>query len=710
MTRPELPDDEDEIDFSDIYDRFRVPEPTGFDSVIVVDNAPIVDTSKKEKLIAVIKKIFKNIGPIKETNMPMGDDGKSKGYIFMEFETAEQANMAVKVGDGHRLDAAHNLKVNKFDDIEAYANVPDVYEPPVIEPFKEKPHARSWLLDERARDQLVIMKGDDVSVYWNNKSEKPDLVYQRPNWSDMYVTWSPKGTYLTTFHKQGVVLWGGPGFEKIVRFAHPNVKLIDYSPDEKMLVSWSNEGFVVANGDTHHAIFWDIQSGRQLRSFPVDPNTMRTAEAKSVPGTSIKIDWPIFKWSHDSKYFARMATNMIQVYETPGMGLIDKKSIKVDNVRSFDWSPSDNYISYWTPEVEEGNIPARVTVMSIPSREIVRTKNMVSVISASLHWQSAGQYLLVRVERAKTKKSFVTNFEILRMKEKGIPVDVAELPVGESVTNVFWEPLGDYFAVISTDGGAKIYVHFYQMQSMNLAPVPVAKKAATSSTMLNVAPPVGVKLIRTVDRKGCNSVVWSPRGRVAILAGIRAFQGDLEFWDVHEGYTMGQGEHYMCTDVEWDPTGRYVLSSVSWWKVQTDPGFMLWAMDGTQLTRQPVPMLKQILWRPRPPSPLSEAEQKQILKDLKTYSKVFDKEDEKAAGEGRKDLYDQRLKMWQEWVGYRKRCADDWAKEAPLRVEIVGFDLEEDKKSVIGKEVEEYIDEVIEETEEIVEDEDYGDD
>lgn len=33
---------------------------------------------------------------------------------------------------------------------------------------------------------------------------------------------------------------------------------------------------------------------------------------------------------------------------------------------------------------------------------------------------------------------------------------------------------------------------------------------------------------------------------------------------------MNIAEHYMASDVEWDPTGRYVVTSVSWWshKVQ----------------------------------------------------------------------------------------------------------------------------------------------
>lgn len=108
-----------------------------------------------------------------------------------------------------------------------------------------------------------------------------------------------------------------------------------------------------------------------LRSFPTP----------SFKGTS-KPEWPLLKWSHDDSYVARMTPGeqgVLYVYETPSMGLIGKKSIKIEHLADFDWSPTDNIISYWTPEL--GNIPARVTLMNIPSRSIVRTKNFFGVIS-----------------------------------------------------------------------------------------------------------------------------------------------------------------------------------------------------------------------------------------------------------------------------------------------------------------------------------------
>jgi uncharacterized protein with WD repeat len=46
------------------------------------------------------------------------------------------------------------------------------------------------------------------------------------------------------------------------------------------------------------------------------------------------------------KYFARIGEDLISVYETPSMSLLDKQSIKIPGVKDFCWSPKQNIISY----------------------------------------------------------------------------------------------------------------------------------------------------------------------------------------------------------------------------------------------------------------------------------------------------------------------------------------------------------------------------
>lgn len=53
--------------------------------------------------------------------------------------------------------------------------------------------------------------------------------------------------------------------------------------------------------------------------------------------------------------------------------------------------------------------------------------------------------------------------------------------------------------------------------------------------------------------------------------------GSLEFIDTSDFTIMSQNEHFMATDIEWDPTGRYVVSGISYWmhKVCSYPVFCI---------------------------------------------------------------------------------------------------------------------------------------
>jgi len=90
--------------------------------------------------------------------------------------------------------------------------------------------------------------------------------------------------------------------------------------------------------------------------------------------------------------------------------------------------------------------------------------------------------------------------------------------------------------------------------------------------------------------------------------------GVLEFVDTADMTVMMQAEHFMATDVEWDPTGRYVATSVSWWGHKVDNAYWLWNFQGRLLYKQPLDRFCQLQWRPRPPSLLSDDHLKVLLK------------------------------------------------------------------------------------------------
>lgn len=68
--------------------------------------------------------------------------------------------------------------------------------------------------------------------------------------------------------------------------------------------------------------------------------------------------------------------------------------------------------------------------------------------------------------------------------------------------------------------------------------------------------------LTTLKGKQANALYWSPAGRFILLAGLKGFNGQLEFYNVDELETMATTEHFMATDIEWDPTGRYFLGRI----------------------------------------------------------------------------------------------------------------------------------------------------
>ncbi|KAE8682808.1 Eukaryotic translation initiation factor 3 subunit B [Hibiscus syriacus] len=262
----------------------------------------------------------------------------------------------------------------------------------------------------------------------------------------------------------------------------------------------------------------------------------------------------------EDKYFAKLGKNMKYVYETETFSLIDKKSFKVENVVDFSWSPTDPIIALFVPEPGGGN-------------------------------QIAG------VDRyTKTKKSTYTGFELFRIKERDIPIEVLELfNKNDKIFAFAWEPKGHRLVVIHGDN-PRSDISFYLMRSThNLGRV--AK-------------------LTTLKAKQANSLFWSSGGRFIVFAGLKGFNGQLEFFNVDEIETMATAEHFMATNVEWDSNGRYVATLVTSVH-EMENGFNIWSFNGKPLYRRLKDQFFQFLWRQRPPSFLTHEKDEVIAKNLK---------------------------------------------------------------------------------------------
>lgn len=75
--------------------------------------------------------------------------------------------------------------------------------------------------------------------------------------------------------------------------------------------------------------------------------------------------------------------------------------------------------------------------------------------------------------------------------------------------------------------------------------------------------------IERFEKRNCNHLFWAPIGQFIVLASLRNnMSGVLEFIDTNDFISMNVADHYQCSDVEWDPTGRYVITAVSLWKTK----------------------------------------------------------------------------------------------------------------------------------------------
>jgi translation initiation factor 3 subunit B len=133
-------------------------------------------------------------------------------------------------------------------------------------------------------------------------------------------------------------------------------------------------------------------------------------------------------------------------------------------------------------------------------------------------------------------------------------------------------------------------------------------------------------------------------------------------------------------------------------------GYHLYDFKGEQLREEPVEKFKQWLWRPRPPTLLSKEEQKQIRKNLREYSKVFDQEDTDRGASADLAVVEHRRRLLEEWLSWRASIEEEVKEEREAR----GLPLDP-LADILGKAdegedqvIEEIVEEIVEETEEIV--------
>jgi translation initiation factor 3 subunit B len=658
-----------------------------FPESVFICNVPKVGKEKLEKLKSVIKKIIDKCGE-HTLHMPVNEEANATyGFVIATFDSKSVADDAAKKLDGMSLDKIHTFKCVKLDDFDQICRRPEEFNPKNNIQRPSRVDHREWLTDEVTREQFLLRYGAETEIYWHDTlAGEPVLYYggEREKavgkiWCDWKVQFSPQGSFIATFHKQGIALWAGDQFTKwLVRFPHEGVKYIQFSPNEEFLLTWNG----AEPGKDNAVRIFRVLSGETKRNCP-------TPVVSPTNPSSEKDIFPHFLWSNDGKYFAECNESTIFVRDTISFDFIKddegrKRTMKYENLHTFQWSPKDNIIALWT--LERDNNPARLVLVEIPSRRELAARSRTQV-DAKMYWQSEGDFLCLLVEKKnKSKKTVATNLEIFCLREKNIPVDIVE--VRDTVKHFSWETGGNRFAIITTDdSGHKPKILFYQLVN--------AKCEQVNKLDL---PSIGS------DQR----LYWAPHGQYFVSAAMQ--DGDLIFGGLmpdNKLEILQRDEHFMVTDVKWDPSSRYVITAVTQphagegggIKYQMEAGYALWTFQGRQLHKQQKEKLYLIDWRPHPPSLLSKKEQGSIKTKLKEYSRKYDARDEKAKETAREEFRRDRQSRTDEFLDILGRI-DDY--KADKEEELDWPNPMADKPDEYWEKVETTMEEELDATEELI--------
>jgi len=612
-----------------------------FPSAVIITGIPKVAKEKEGKLMSVLSKLIDKYGK-NEKVMPFAEgEDKSQGMLIVHFDTTESAVNAHKTLNGMSLDKSHTFKVVPFDEFDQITSRQDEFVPKQTLSSYSRADFREWLTDKKCREQILLRYQTETEIYWHDTNVgEPVLCYggerekkQKKIWCDWRVQWSPLGHFLATFHQPGIALWAGPEFTKKVRFAHQGVKFLEFSPNEDYVLTW--------NGST--ALENDEQAVRIHRTLTGE--CVRKCRTPTV--APLGEEFPHILWSHDGRFFAECNESAVMVRDTETFELIKdeegkKKSLKFPDLSTFQWSPKDNVLAVWCLEKE--NNPARLTLVEIPTRRELASRSRTQV-EASMHWQSEGDYLcLINTKLSKTKKKGATNLEIFRIREKNIPVDIVE--VKDTVRGFYWETKGSRFSVLTTDDAGhrpQMFIHGLSKEKCEC----LCKFDLPSNSF--------------------NNFFWAPEGQYFVCAGMG--QGDLLFgWMTPDNKMeiLHKDEHFMLTDVSWDPSSRFVITAVTQpmqnelggFKYSMEAGYAIWTFQGRVLYRQQKEKLWQISWRPHPPSLMNESEHAKLRKNIRQYSKKYDALDDQAKEAARNAVKNERDAKNRTFQAVLKRVED----------------------------------------------------
>ena len=199
-----------------------------------------------------------------------------------------------------------------------------------------------------------------------------------------------------------------------------------------------------------------------------------------------------------------------------------------------------------------------------------------------LKWNSLGTSLIVlaQTEVDKSNKSYYGETTLYLLSANGSLDARITLDKEGPIHDVAWSPNGKEFGVIYGYMPAKTTIFNH--------------RAVASHSF-----PLGPR----------NTIIFSPTGRFALVAGFGNLAGQIDVYDLEKDYrkicTIESGNPSVC---QWSPDSRFIMTATTSPRLRVDNGVKLWHVGGGIMYNEDMTELYNVSWRPCLPESIPHAD------------------------------------------------------------------------------------------------------
>lgn len=391
--------------------------------------------------------------------------------------------------------------------------------------------------------------------------------FTKPEGNLRCCVYSGCGRYFAYATNEGVVIVDASVGHVLTSLPIPAVYDLSFSPKGTYLSTWERPA-KDENGDaTKNLKIW-----RTIEELADDAEKQPIGKfvQKSANGWNLQ-------YTEDERFCARIVTNEVQFYNSDDLGTVWNK-LRVEGVSDFALAPGKNQnVAVFVPE-RKGH-PASVKVFNVPQfNSPISQKTFFKADKVQLKWNQLGTALIVlaQTEVDKSNKSYYGETNMYLLSANGSFDARVTLDKEGPIHDVSWSPNSKEFGVVYGYMPAKTTIFNH-------------RAVATHSF------PLGPR----------NTIIFSPTGRFALVAGFGNLAGQIDVYDLEKDYrkitTIESGNPSVCT---WSPDSRYIMTATTSPRLRVDNGIKLWHVGGGIMYNEDMVELYNVLWRPVPAASL----------------------------------------------------------------------------------------------------------